>query len=119
MINQNTLLLDNSAWDLVLNANGDIAMASAYYSIAQDVASALRTNKGECIYDIELGVPYYENILGKLPPLTYVKAQLEQQALTVPNTVRAKVTFTGFSNRTLVGECLVTDTDNNQFVIDL
>lgn len=118
MINQNTLLLDQSAWDLVLDSNGNIAMGSSSYGIAQDVASALRTFKGECLYNTDLGVPYWQSILGKLPPTQYVKTQMEAQALTVANTVTASVTFTQFSDRSLVGECLVTDTDNNSFIID-
>ncbi|AJJ19826.1 hypothetical protein [Yersinia intermedia] len=58
---QNTLLLDRTAWDLVLDANGDIAMASLPYSIAQDVASAIKTFIGECWYDTSQGVPYVTN----------------------------------------------------------
>lgn len=118
MINQNTLLLDTNKWDLVIDSNGNIAMASAYYSIAQDVSSALRTNQGECIYNTGLGVPLWSKILGYLPPSNYVSSQMEEQALLVPNVKRAHVTFTQFTNRSLQGQCLVTDTDNDQFVID-
>ncbi len=38
-----TLLLDTDEWDLVLDANGDIALADEPYAISQDVASAIRT----------------------------------------------------------------------------
>lgn len=114
---QNTLLLDTAAWDLVLDSNGNIAVAGVPYSIAQDVASALRTFMGECWYSTGLGVPYWSNILGKLPPLQYVKTQMEKQALTIPNTVRAYVTFTQFSNRALQGQCLVTDVNDDQYTI--
>ena len=45
-----TLLLDRTTWDLCLDANGNIAMATGPYAIAQDVASAVRlwhdTTKG-------------------------------------------------------------------------
>ena len=38
---QNSLLLDQAQWDIVLDVNGNIALASAPYSIAQDVALSL------------------------------------------------------------------------------
>ena len=38
----NTLLLDLTNWDLLVDASGNIAVASDPYSVAQDVASAVR-----------------------------------------------------------------------------
>jgi hypothetical protein len=58
-----TLLLDRSLWDLTLDINGNIAMASEPYAIAQDVASACRTFLGECYYDTSQGVPYFQGML--------------------------------------------------------
>lgn len=112
-INQTTLLLDQSAWDLVLDANGNIAIGGAPYSIAQDVASAVRTFLGECWYDQSLGLPYWQGILGHLPPMLFVKKQIEAAALSVPNVVSAKVVFSAFSNRELSGQIQITDTDGN------
>jgi hypothetical protein len=106
---QNTLLLDQTAWDLVLDANGNIALAGTPYSIAQDVASAVRTFLGECWYNTNLGVPYWQNILGEFPPLQFVQQKLIDAALTIPNVTAAKVTFTAFSNRELSGQILITD----------
>lgn len=110
-ITQNTLLLDQSAWDLVLDSNNNIALAGAPYSIAQDVASATRTFIGECWYDTSLGIPYWQNILGELPPLQYISQQMIQQAYTIPNVVEAKVQFQSFENRSLSGQIQVIDTD--------
>ena len=56
----NTLLLDASAWDLVLDANGDIALAAPPYAVAQDVASAISLFLGELWYDTTQGVPYFQ-----------------------------------------------------------
>ena len=39
----NTLLLDQTAWDLVLDSAGNIALAAVPYARAQDVASAIKT----------------------------------------------------------------------------
>jgi hypothetical protein len=108
---QNTLLLDQDAWDLVLDINGNIALAGAPYSIAQDVASAARTFLGECWYDNDLGVPYWQQILGELPPLQFVSQQYVNQALTIPNVVTGQVQFTDFQDRVLRGQILVVDTD--------
>ncbi len=79
-----TLLLDTMAWDLVLDAFGNIAVADNPYSMAQDVASALKLFNGECYYDTTKGVRYFEDILGKTPPLPLLKSELTDAALTVP-----------------------------------
>ena len=108
---QNTLLLDQIAWDLVLDVNGNIALAQAPYSVAQDVASAIRTFLGECWYDTSLGLPYWQQILGEFPPLQYIAEQIQDEALTIPNVVAAQATFTSFKNRSLVGQVQIIDTD--------
>ena len=109
---QNTLLLDQTAWDLVLDANGNIALAGTPYSIAQDVSSAVRTFLGECWYDTTLGIPYWQDILGEFPPLQYVSQKISEAAFTIPNVVKAEVTFTAFTKRELSGQILITDTDS-------
>lgn len=108
---QNTLLLDQDAWDLVLDVNGNIALAGAPYSVAQDVASATRTFLGECWYDTELGLPYWQQILGEFPPLQYVSQQIQTAAYTIPNVVAAEVSFSSFDNRSLAGQIQIIDTD--------
>ena len=108
---QNTLLLDQTAWDLVLDVNGNIALAGVPYSIAQDVASAVRTFLGECWYNTDLGLPYWQQILEDLPPLPFISQKIVTTALTVPNVVSAQVTFTSFNNRELAGQILIIDTD--------
>ena len=108
---QNSLLLDQNAWDLVLDVNGNIALAGAPYSIAQDVASATRTFLGECWYNNSLGLPYWQNILGESPPLQYVDQQLTIAAFTIPNVSAVLVTFTSFTNRVLTGSIQIIDTD--------
>ena len=105
-----TLLLDQSAWDLMLDASGNIAMATEPYAIAQDVASAVRLFAGELWYDTSQGIPYFENILGKRPPLQYIKAQVEKAALTVPSVVSARCLFAAFKSRKLTGQIQIIDT---------
>ncbi len=112
-INQTTLLLDQSAWDLVLDSNGNWAVAGAPYSLAQDVASAVRTFLGECWYDTSLGLPYWQKILGQLPPMQFVRQQIIEAALTVPNVMSAEVVFTAFSARELSGQIQITDSSGS------
>jgi hypothetical protein len=105
-----TLLLDRTAWDLVLDASGNIALADEPYSIAQDVASAVKTFIGECWYDTTIGIPYFQQVLGQWPPVSLIKSLIEQQALTVPDVVQARCLITGFANRSITGTIEVIDT---------
>ncbi|MDR0478495.1 MAG: hypothetical protein LBH31_01550 [Burkholderiaceae bacterium] len=105
----NTLLLDRTRWDLVCDANGDIALAANPYAIAQDVASAVRLFAGELWYDTTPGVPYWQQILGKLPPLALVKQAIVNAALTVPEVVQAQCLIAGFSGRAITGQVRVID----------
>lgn len=111
-----TLLLNPTTWDLMLDANGNIAVADEPYALAQDVASAVKTFLGECWYDTTLGVPYFGQILGQRPPMSLVKAQLVKAAMTVPGVVSARCIITSFDNRTISGQIQFTDstgTTNN------
>jgi hypothetical protein len=105
----NTLYLDTNSWDLALDSSGNIAMAKNPYALAQDAASALRTFISECYYDTSIGIPYFAQILGEIPPLPMVKAQFIAAALSVPEVVSAKVFITGMVNRQLQGQVQLTD----------
>lgn len=105
----NTLLLDTHLWDLVLDASGNIAMASEPYAIAQDVASAIKLFAGELWYDNTRGIPYFDQILGQYPPAGYLASQFEQAALTVPGVVQAQCSGLQLSGRKLTGQVEVID----------
>lgn len=108
----NTLLLDQTAWDLVVDAVGNIAMASPPYALAQDVASALRTFLGEVWYDTTEGVPYWTTILGKLPPVSLLIEILNQQALTVTGVASVQTFITSFDERSVTGYVQFVDANN-------
>jgi len=99
-----TLLLDRTKWDLVLDSNGNIALASPPYALEQDVASAVRLFLGELWYDTTKGIPYFEEILGQLPPVSLISSYIEKAALTVPGVVSARCVISSFQNRTISGE---------------
>ncbi len=104
-----TLLLDQSGWDLVLDVSGNIAVASNPYSIAQDVSCALRTFQGEVYYDSAEGVPALQSILGENPSASFLQHQFEQAALTVPEVVKAKARGLTMQNQVLTGIVEVID----------
>lgn len=85
----NTVYLNPATWDLDIDANGNVAMASPTYSVAQDVASVCKTWLGEVPYDTTLGIPYEQSILGYSPPLSLLASWYEQAALTVPGVTNA------------------------------
>ena len=109
MARKNTLLLDLDNWDLVVDSAGNIAVASPPYSLAQDVASACKLFKGEQWYRTEAGVPYFQEILGKMPPQSLVQAQLEKAAMTVPGVASARCIITAFENRGVSAQILFVD----------
>jgi hypothetical protein len=108
-----TLFLLPGTWDLCLDANGNIALATEPYSLAQDAACACRTFTGDCYYNQSLGIPYFEQILGHLPTLQYVKSQLVAAAMTVPGVQSAQAFITSVVGRQINGQIQVTDSDGN------
>ncbi len=110
-----TLLLDRSAWDLALDVNGNIAVATEPYAIIQDVASACRTFLSECYYDTTRGIPYSTQILGKRPPLSLLKAKLVGAAMTVPGVLSAQAFITSVG-RTISGQVQIRTASGTQTV---
>jgi hypothetical protein len=96
-------------WDLTLDANGNLAIASPPYALAQDAASECRLFAGEAYYDTTRGVPYWGQVLGLAPPLALVRQYLVRAALLVPGVIGASVYFTAFTHRKLSGQVQVTD----------
>lgn len=55
----------NEDWDIHLDSNGDLAMASDGEQVIQHVTQNLRLNRGEWAYGLSLGVPWKTEILGQ------------------------------------------------------
>jgi hypothetical protein len=104
-----TLLLDQTLWDLCLDASGNIAVATPPYSVAQDVASACRTFLGECFYNTSIGIPYFADVLGHTPPLALLKNYLTTAAATVPGCNNPVCYIGSFTNRQVTGQIQFTD----------
>lgn len=98
-----TLFLLPDTWDLTLDSQGNIAVASDLYRIAQDVATACRTFVGDIYYDQDLGIPYNEHILGAHGyPLSLYKMHLEDAAKSVAGVVSANAQLQ-MTNRIVTG----------------
>jgi hypothetical protein len=105
----NTLLLDQVTWDLVVDSFGNIAMAQPPYALAQDAASACRLFEGELWYDTTQGVPYWQSILGQMPPLALLRAEYEAAAKSVPDVVSVKVFIAAITrDRVVSGQVQIT-----------
>ncbi len=112
-----TLPLDPKAWDLVLDGSGDLVLTDDDYSIAQDVASAVRTFLGEPWYNTNLGMPYFQTILGQNPPASLVSAKIKGQAFTIMGVTSAKTIALRLSDRLLTGTIVVTSTSTNAPIV--
>lgn len=106
----NTLLLDTQAWDLVLDSNGDIALAAPPYAVAQDVASAIRLFLGELWYDTTEGIAWFR-ILGEPLSVQAITTALETAALSVSGVVKANAILFPVENRILSGQVQFTTMD--------
>lgn len=113
MPSPSTLLLDQQSWDLVLDAQGNMAVAGPPYAQAQDAASAIKTfsdsgpgGVGECYLDTTRGVPWRTQIFGQPPNIALIKAQLAATAETVPGIASAVVFISSFdqAKRIFVGQ---------------
>lgn len=112
-----TLLLATNTWDLTVDASLNIAVATDPYATAQDVASECRVFRGEEWYNVDNGIPYFEQILGHFPPASLLKAYEVNAALSVPGVVSATCLITGFTHRSLSGQIQITMTNGATAVV--
>jgi len=113
-----TLYLDPEAWDLVVDTNGNIAVASSPYAVAQDVASECRLWTGEARYDTTKGIPYQPSVLGERPPPAKLISWFKQAAEGVPE-VEEAIVLLDFDNRTLSGEIQISLDSGETFSMDI
>lgn len=112
-----TLLL-TAAWDLSLDANGNIAVATAPDSVAQDMSSQCRQWQGEYIFNQGDGVPL-ATIVGETPSLALVKSDFATAAGQVPGASNAVCFISAVTGRNLSGQVQATVTlaDGTKFVV--
>ena len=89
-----SLLFDPEKWgQLLVDANGNIAVTDEPYRIVQDVTNAAKLFRADLWYYTDEGIPYYEVIYGKKPNLAIVRDFLEQAALSVVGVTKAQATI--------------------------
>lgn len=109
-----TVLLSDS-WDLTLDGNGDIAIASGEYAAAQDSASACLTFYGECYYNNTLGIPWDTNVLGHRPSGVYIAQKMENEAKKLPVVEKALCTvYFDRAARQVKGNLRITTIDGDE-----
>lgn len=114
-----TLFLMPNTWDLELDNNGNIAIATSTYQQAQDVCSACRTMVQDMYYQQSQGIPYLEKILGQgTYSLALYRQQLYDAAMSVDGVTSATVTLS-LSNRELSGTIQFKNTQDETVTINL
>jgi len=98
-----TMLLDQTPWDLCVDAAGNWAVASEPYAQAQDAASEIRVFAGECYYNTALGVAYFSEAYGLGQPTQILRAQIQAAAERVPGVTEANAVLTVVGS-TLTGQ---------------
>jgi hypothetical protein len=114
-----TILLSHDDHDLLVDANGNIAMASNPYAYAQDVATAELMFKGEHIYYNTIGIPYLTEILGENTPISIIKGYYETEALSVTGIKKAEAVLSLGKDRGLSGEIRVTTNEDVNLTIGI
>jgi hypothetical protein len=116
---QTTLMLSIDAWDLALDGGGNLMIATPPYSTAQDVASAVRTFLNELFFDQSVGVPYTQQILGQIAPLSVIQDGIETAALTVPGVLTAIATINAVEDRQVTGQVDFTTSDGDSVTVGI
>jgi len=86
-----TLLLDVDAWDVTLDASGQIATAIGPYSIAQNVANIVRLFTDDAWYDRARGIPHFAIDLAQRPDPAVLRSRVRAAVLQVDGVAEAEV----------------------------
>jgi len=113
-----SLLLDRTAWDLVIDSSGNIALASNPYALSQNVANVVRLFLGELWYDTTQGVPYFTKVLGYLPPLSLFTQLMQKAALTVTGVATATCVVSSYSDSAITGQIQFTDKSGGNYSVN-
>lgn len=100
--------LDETNWDLDLDASGNIATVGAQERLAQDTATTCLLWRGESFWDEQFGVPWKAILGGSGYSLNLVEGYLRETAETVEGVETADVTLTqNRGDRTVKGQILL------------
>lgn len=109
--------LGPDSWDLTLDGSGNLKVVANPYSIAQDVACAVKVVKGECYFDNTLGLRYYDKLLGQPCATGTISAAIRAEAMKLSTVISAQVTIIpGQSTRNSQVYLEITDSNHTSSV---
>ena len=113
-------LLLSSTHDLAIE-NFDLQMTTDENAVAQRVKRTLLLFKGEYFLDAELGIPYFDEILGTKNSIDSIRSVFVSEISNVEGVQEINSFDIAFDNlsRVLTIECVLTDTLNNHINITL
>ena len=106
-----TLYLNPDTWSLELTPAGGLKTASGKYATVQIGANAARTFRGEPYFNTPRGIPYFRDVLGKMPPAQLINAHVEAEVKQVTGAVKVVAVLREFTDRTLKGDFVITTKD--------
>jgi len=117
----NTLTLDEN-WDLSLNADGNIEIATGDYAIAQNCANAVRLFTNEAFFDRQKGIPHFSIELGSsvMASMAVFKNAIREACLGVDGTTDCEIILNHNKENRLEGGQISLETVNgSQISIEL
>ena len=81
-----TIAFDRNS-DLFLDGQGNLAMATGRYALSYITLNAIRTVRGELVYNTEAGVPYFTTVFENPPNLRLWEYYVRENALAVDGVI--------------------------------
>ena len=79
--------LTDTSNDLYIAADGNMAIGYGLAAVVQSVENATQAILGQCVFDVELGLPNFETIWNGVPNLDQYETALRDTILNVPSVV--------------------------------
>ena len=119
MILKPDLMLDSNS-DLAIE-NGDLQLTDGKQTLEQRIKRALLTFKGEWFLDEDIGIPYFQEILGQKNSIEAIKAIFVDAILKIEGVQELKDLKIKLNNeeRGLGINFTILDIDNNLIEIDI
>lgn len=115
-----TLFLMPDTWDLAIDSQGNLAIATDTYQQAQDIASSCRVFYGDDYYNKNDGIPYLESIMGKSNyPVALYQRHLHDRSMLVDGVVSVDIKLLQLKDRVQSGTIEFTNTENQSGAIGL
>ena len=103
-----TLMLDDS-WDITLNSDGKIKVATDAYAIAQNASNAVRLFKNDAYFNASKGIPHFDIELGhSRAAVPVIESQMKKAMLAVEGVADAVAVLKIDKDRVAGGSAYIT-----------